>query len=255
MARRLEGKIALITGTASGMGQATAVRFASEGARVYGCDISVEGNAKTAEIIAEQGGDFIGSTPVDLSDPEAAKAWIDMAGTTDGRIDVLFNNAASPRFAPVPELSVEDWDYTIKNELSLVFYACKFAWPYLARNGGVIINNASTAARIATPGAGMVAHCAAKGGVLALTKMLAADGVADGIRAVSLSPGGIRTPELERNFLNKVPDAENKLLSILLSKRIGEPADVAALATFLASDEAAYITGTDILIDGGMTAV
>jgi meso-butanediol dehydrogenase/(S,S)-butanediol dehydrogenase/diacetyl reductase len=255
MSGRLEGKVALITGTASGMGRATAIRFAQEGAHVFGCDIAVERNQETIEMVKQAGGTMTGTAPVNLSDAESARAWIDAAAAVHGHIDIIFNNAASPRFAPMPDLSVEDWDYTIRNELSLVFYATKFAWPHLAKRGGVIINNASTAAWVATRGAGMAAHSAAKGGVLALTRVLAADGAAHGIRAVSISPGGIRTPELQKNFLNKVPDAENRLLSMLLSKRIGEPEDIASLAVFLASDEAAYLTGSDFLIEGGMTAL
>lgn len=255
MSGRLEGKVALITGTAMGMGRAAALRFAQEGAIVFGCDINVERNEETAELVAKAGGKMTAAAPVDLGNPEAARIWVEEAGAVHGHIDVLFNNAASPRFAPMPDMSVEDFEYTIRNELLLVFYATKYAWPFLAKRGGVIISTASTAGWMVTRGAGMVAHNAAKGGVLAMSRAFAADGADVGIRSVTISPGGIRTPELERSFLNKVPNAEQRILDTILPKRIGESEDVAAAAVFLASDEAFYITGADLSIDGGMTII
>ena len=255
MVGRLEGKIALITGTASGMGRGAAIRFAQEGAIVFGCDVSVEKNQETVDLVKKAGFKMTGAAPVDLGNPEAARAWVEEAGNVHGRIDILFNNASSPRLGPMPDFSIEDWDYAIRNELSLVFYATKYAWPYLAKRGGVIISTASTAAWIVTPNAGHASHNAAKGGVLALSRAFAADGAPYGIRANTISPGATRTPELEKNFLKKVPGAEEMVLTKILSKRIGEPKDIAALAVFLASDEAEYINGADIIIDGGMTAL
>lgn len=164
MTGRLEGKVALITGTASGMGRAAAVRFAQEGALVIGCDLSEDGNRETVELVAETGAKMTGMAPVDLGDPEAARTWVEESAAVHGRIDVVFNNASSPRFAPLPDLSVEDWRYAMRNELDLVFYVTKFAWPHLAERGGVVINTASTSAYVATPGQGFAAHCAAKGG-------------------------------------------------------------------------------------------
>ncbi|MFI6549355.1 SDR family NAD(P)-dependent oxidoreductase [Streptomyces prunicolor] len=254
MSKRLDGKVALITGTGGGQGRAAAIRFAQEGALVVGCDLFEKGNLETVEVVKEAGGMMTGMAPVDLSEPDKAKAWVEEAAAVHGRIDVVYNNASSPRFVPMPALSVEDWQYTMRNELDLVFYVTKFAWPYLAERGGVIINTASTSAYVATPGVGMAAHSAAKGGVLALTRVFAADGAAHGIRAVSISPGAIKTPgSIKEHF--HLPGAEEAVVSQLLVDRVGLPEDVAALAAFIASDEAAYMTGVDVLMDGGLTAL
>ena len=255
MSGRLDGKVSLITGTASGMGRSAALKFAQEGALVIGCDINEQGNKETIRMVEDAGLSMTGMAPVDLSDPDVAKAWVEESAAVHGRIDVVFNNASGPRFAPLPDMTVDLWQFNTRNELDLVFYVTKFAWPYLAERGGVFVNTASTSAWEGTPHAGMAAHCAHKGGVLAFTRAVAVDGAAAGIRAVSISPGPIRTPETEKNYFSKVPNAEALLLQQLLSKRIGVPEDVASLAAFVASDEASYMTGCDIIIDGGMTCI
>ena len=254
MTRRLEGKVALITGTAGGQGRAAAIRFAAECALVVGCDIAEQPNRETVGSVEAAGGTMTAMAPVDLSDPEQARAWVEGAAAIHGRIDVVYNNASGPRFGLVPDLSVEDWKAGMRNELDLVFYVTRFAWPYLVKQGGVIITTGSTSAHLATRRSGFAAHCAAKGAVVALSRVFATDGAPDGIRAVTISPGPIRSPALETNFLSKVPGAEQILLSKLLTSRIGTPEDVAGLAVFVASDEAAWLTGVDILLDGGYTA-
>lgn len=254
MSRRLEGKVALITGTGGGQGRAAAIKFADEGALVVGCDLFEAGNKETVATVEAAGGRMTGMAPVDLSDPVAAEAWVEEAAAVHGRIDVVYNNASSPRFVPMPEMSVEDWRYTMRNELDLVFFVTRFAWPYLARQGGVIISTASTSAYVATRGVGMAAHSAAKGGVLALSRVFAADGAAFGIRAVSISPGAIKTPGSIKEFFH-IPGAEEGVIGQLLTNRVGTSEDVAALAAFVASDEAGYLTGVDILLDGGLTAL
>ena len=254
MTKRLEGKVALITGTAGGQGRAAAIRFAQEGALVIGCDIAEQRNRETVASVEAAGGTMTGMAPVDLSDPEQARAWVEGAAAIHGRIDVVYNNASGARFGLVPDLSVEDWKAGMRNELDLVFYVTKFAWPYLAKQGGVIITTGSTSAHRATQRSGFAAHCAAKGAVVALSRVFATDGAPDGIRAVTISPGPIHSPALERNYLSKVPGAEQILIGKLLANRIGTPEDVAGLAVFVASDEAAWLTGVDILLDGGYTA-
>jgi meso-butanediol dehydrogenase / (S,S)-butanediol dehydrogenase / diacetyl reductase len=251
--KRLEGKVALITGTGGGQGRAAALKFAEEGAAVVGCDLKEEGNRETVAMVEGAGGQMTGMEPVDLGDSEQARAWVDEAAAVHGRIDVLYNNASAPKFAPIPDLSIEDWDFTIRNELDLVFYVTKYAWRYLAERGGVILSTASVAGLQATRDTGLGAHSAAKGGVLALSRVFAADGAVHGIRAVTISPGPIETPGTAELFAN--PEARAYLSGMLLSPRLGQADDVAALAAFLASDEAGWITGVDVPIDGGMTAI
>ena len=247
-------KVALITGTGGGQGRAAAVKFAEEGALVIGCDLFKDGNRETVELVKAAGGSMTGMAPVDLGDPEAARDWVHEAAALHGRIDIVYNNASSPRFVAMPDASIGDWQYAIRNELDLVYYVTRFAWPYLAERGGVIINTASTSAYVASRAPGALAHCAAKGGVLALTRALAADGARDGIRAVSISPGPVKTPGAIAAYFH-IPGAEESAIGQLLVDRVGTAEDIAALAAFLASDEAAFITGSDILIDGGMTAL
>jgi meso-butanediol dehydrogenase/(S,S)-butanediol dehydrogenase/diacetyl reductase len=253
MSGRLEGKVALITGTGAGIGRAAALRFAQDGALVIGCDLSQEGNAETVAAVQAAGATMTGMAPVDLSDPEGARAWVEEAAAVHGRIDVVFNIASTPKFVPMPDLSIEDWQFTIRNELDLVFYVSKFAWPYLAERGGVIVSIASISAHVSTRDVGMAGHSAAKGGVLALSRVFATDGAAQGIRAVTISPGPVKTPG-SMHFWS-IPGAEEAVISQLLVDRVGKPEDIAALAAYVASDDAAYITGVDFLIDGGLTAV
>lgn len=252
---RLAGKVILLTGTGSGMGQAIALAYAREGAIVHGCDISEEKNAKTMELLSAEGLTMHQSASVDLSDPEQSQAWIDNAASQHGYVDVLYNNASGPAFAPMPDMTIEQWQFGVRNEIDLVFYASKYAWPWLKKKGGVIINVGSTAAHIAQPNGGFVSHSAAKAACVAMTKVFAVDGKADGIRSVCVSPGAVRTPELEKNFLNKVPNAEEMMKNMLPVGRVGEVEDIANLAIYLASDEATFLTGTEIIIDGGMTSV
>ena len=254
MSNRLEGKVALITGTASGQGAASAIRFAEEGALVVGCDLNQEGNDATVAAVTAAGGTMTGMAPVDLGDPVQAKEWVDAAAAVHGRVDIVFNNASDPKFALMSEMSIEDWHYTIRNELDLVFYVTRFAWPHLSEHGGVVISTASISAHISTRDVGMAAHCATKGGILAMSRAFATDGAKHGIRAVTISPGPIKTPAAIRDYFH-IPGAEEFVVGQLLTDRVGVSEDVAELAVYLASDAAAFVTGVDMLIDGGMSAI
>lgn len=247
MTRRLEHKVALISGTGSGMGRAAALRFAGEGARVVGCDIDVEGNAETIELVRAQGCDMFGLAPLDPSEPDQAQAWVDGAVGTYGRIDVLYNNAAAVRHAPIESFPVEDWHFTMKNEIDIVFFPTRAAWPHLRASHGVVISTSSVAAHLGEQG--HVGHCAAKGAVISMSRCFASEGAPHGIRAVTISPGPIYV-EGGREYYASPANLEASVGSTLL-RRLGEAGEVASLACFLASDEASFITGVDVPIDGG----
>jgi NAD(P)-dependent dehydrogenase (short-subunit alcohol dehydrogenase family) len=253
MAGRLDGKVAIITGTGGGQGRAAALRFTEEGAHVIGCDLDTESNEATVAAVKASGHDMTGMAPVDLGASEAAQAWVAEAAAAGGRIDIVYNNASAARFGPIGEMPVADWQFTIRNELDLVFYVTKFAWPHLAARGGVIINVASMAGHTASRAVPMIAHAATKGGVLAMTRQMAAEGAPHGIRAVSISPGVIETPGTAAQLAD--PAIRSALTGQCLIPRPGQPQDVVGLAAFLASDDAAYITGTDFVVDGGMSAI
>jgi meso-butanediol dehydrogenase/(S,S)-butanediol dehydrogenase/diacetyl reductase len=255
MAGPLVHQVALISGTAAGIGRAAALEFAAQGAAVVGCDLDASGAQETERLVTEAGGRMISLAPVDLTREADAARWVDAAREAFGGIDILYNNASIARVGPWDELSLEGWRFALTHELDVVYIATKAAWPALvARGGGVVINVASVAAH---RGAGFVhqhAHGAAKGGVLAFTKHLVVSGAPHGIRAVSLSPGMILTPATRP--VVEAPDGPGPALRAAIpSGRFGEPEDVARAAAFLASPAAAYINGADIAVDGGVTAV
>jgi NAD(P)-dependent dehydrogenase (short-subunit alcohol dehydrogenase family) len=253
MTGRLQGKVALITGTGGGQGRAAALRFAREGAIVVGCDFNAAAHEETAALLQAEGLRLYGYAPVDLGDHEQAKAWIESAVAEHGAIDILYNNASAARFGPISEFSIEDWHYTIRNEIDLLFYTTKYAWRQLAERRGVIINVSSTAAWGGSKVAGIAAHSAAKGAVVSFTRQLAVEGAPVGIRAISLSPGFVATPGTAAFLEN--PAARAALLDGVLMDRPGEPEEIVALAVFVASSEASFITGSDFVIDGGLLAV
>ncbi|MBO4269253.1 SDR family NAD(P)-dependent oxidoreductase [Microbispora triticiradicis] len=250
----LDGKVVLITGTAGGQGRAASLVFAREGAKVVGCDIQVDANNETVELVRRAGGDMTGVAPVDLTDPEQARRLVDEAVAAYGGLDVVYNNAAMPRFGAMPDFSVEDWRVTIAGELDIPFFVSKFAWPYLVeRGGGVIINVASMAGTIAGEVPPMVAHSAANAGVVGMTRQFALEGARHGIRAVAISPGPVLTPASDRD-LGDDQAARDAITRKTLLKRFARPEEIVELAAFLASDRAAYITGANYAADGGATA-
>lgn len=253
-AGRLAGKVALITGTAAGQGRAAALLFAREGAFVVGCDRNEAGAAETVALVTAEGGEMMSTHPVDLGEEDAVRAWVDRAAAAYGRIDVLHNNAGAVRFGALEEQSFADWRFTVRNELELVFLACKYAWPHLRARGGSVILVGSTAGITGSMTNQRVAHTATKGGVVAMTKQLAAEGAPYGIRVNCLSPGMVRTPGSEANLLAEDHPMRSIARRIPLG-RLAEPDDIARCALFLASDESGYVTGANLVVDGGWSAV
>ncbi|MEU9456634.1 SDR family NAD(P)-dependent oxidoreductase [Streptomyces sp. NPDC048277] len=255
---RLQGKVALITGTGGGMGRAAAILFAREGAKVVGCDLNAAANAETEELARTAGGEMTALGPVDLGDPDAARAWVNEAATRYGGVDVLYNNASAIRMAPIDQLSVDDWQFTLRNELDQVFYVTRAAWPHLIANGGgSVINVGSIAAVRGVEFVAQNAHAAAKAGCMALTLQLVAEGGKYNIRANSVIPGPVVTPATAPLFTSENPPEAFRRLTLdrIPMGRLGQPEDVAKAALFLASDDAEWISGASILVDGGLSTL
>jgi meso-butanediol dehydrogenase / (S,S)-butanediol dehydrogenase / diacetyl reductase len=252
VAGRLEGKVALITGTGGNMGRVAALRFTAEGAQVVGCDVSPDASAQTVKEVEASGRSMTAMAPVDLGDSAQARQWVDDAAAVHGRIDILYNNASAARMPMFPDMTDDDWEFTRRNELDLIYYVTHQAWPHLQENGGVVLNVASIQGHVGTGFSGGYGHAATKAGVAGVTRQLAAEGGPHGIRAVAMSPGPVRPKEQ----VDEIPaEMAKPMLDRLLIQRFGYPEDVVNLAVFLVSDEASWITGTDYVIDGGFTVV
>lgn len=248
--RRLDGKIAVVTGAGAGIGQGCAHMFAAQGATVYALDI----DQAAADSTAAEASGTISGVAVDLLDEVATQKAIEAIGQRHGRIDILVPAAAVSIFKWIEDMGLDDWQRTLRGELDIVFIVTRAAWPWMKASGAAsIINFASANAYIALNGSPALAHCAGKGGVLALTRQLAMEGAPHGIRANSLSPGLIVTQQT-RKHMAMDPNFEQGAISRSMIKRLGQPEDIAWCATWLASDEASFVTGADISIDGGATA-
>ena len=249
---RLDGKVALITGTAGGQGRAAALLFASEGAKVVGCDVDVAGAEETVRMVRAEGGSMTSMAPVDLSSADEAAQWVEQAVAVHGGADILYNNAARARVGPMAGLSLEAWRFTVSNDLDPVFLVTRAAWPHLvARGGGSIINTASIMAGRADD-MPMGAHGAAKAGVVGLTVHLAVEGGPHGIRVNALSPGLIATPGLAGHLKDPFDGMHRHVRASPLG-RVGLAEDIAPVALFLASEDARFITGANIVVDGGQS--
>lgn len=250
---RLANKVALITGGSNGIGKATAILFAQEGAKVVVTDVDDKGGQAVVDEIKASGGEAA-YIHADVAKAKDCEAMVAFAEKTFGKLDVMFNNAGIMHSDDGNAMSTEEdvFDLTMNINVKGVFFGCKYGIPALQRaGGGSIINTASFVAHLgaATP---QVAYTASKGAVLAMTRELAIIHARENIRVNALCPGPLRT-ELLMKFLNTEAKKQRRLVHIPMG-RFGEATEMAKSALFLASDESSYTTGTEFLVDGGITA-
>jgi NAD(P)-dependent dehydrogenase (short-subunit alcohol dehydrogenase family) len=251
----LEGRVAVITGGASGQGRAAALRFSEAGARVVVADVDDVGAAETAKLVEEGGGEAL-ALHADVSRRADNEAMVDAAAERFGRVDVLYNNAAVQMSGRLLECTDDDWDLTMATNLDAIFWACRAAIPrMLEGGGGSIINTASVLGLVGS--AGYCAYGAAKAGLVALTRQIAVE-YGPAIRANVIAPGSIDTPRF-RKVADDMGMDRDAFLAMLHKNiplhRLGTADDVAGIAVFLASDQSAYTTGAVIPADGGLAAL
>lgn len=249
---RLQDRVAIVTGASKGIGRAIAGAFASEGARVAICSRRPEeGEAAAGELRAA--GQEVIYIQADVADIDDARRLVEGTIAQWGRLDILCNNAGVGMLRSLEETTPEEWRYLMSINLDGVFHCCKYAIPAMRRSGGgSIINLASVASFVGF--AEDAAYCASKGGLLMLTRQMALDYSRENIRVNAICPGFIRTPELI-HYVNQKPDPQAAMDEVVAYHplgRIGEPAEVAAVALFLASDESSFVTGAQIVVDGGL---
>ena len=250
---RLENKVVLITGAGSGIGYHSALRCAAEGASIVAVDQRKETAEKTAQAVSSAGGACI-PVRADISNDADCRTMIERAESAYGRLDVLFNNAGISHIDDGDAVDTDEdvWDLTMQVNLKGVFLCCKHGIPALRKTGGgSVINTASFVALLgaATP---QIAYTASKGGVLALSRELAAVHARENIRVNALCPGPLHT-ELLMKYLDTEEKRQRRLVHIPMG-RFGKADEIAQTVVFLASDESSYITGTSFTVDGGITA-
>ncbi|WP_033290208.1 SDR family NAD(P)-dependent oxidoreductase [Amycolatopsis jejuensis] len=260
---RLTGKVAVITGAGSvgpgwGNGRAAAVLFAREGATVFALDRRPDALAETVERISAEGG-TVRTHLCDVTDSASVKSAMDTCRAEFGSLDILVNNVGGSRPGGPAELSEADWSAQLEYNLTSVYLTCRHAIPVMReQGGGAIVNTASTSG-LRWTGSPQAGYAAAKAGVIQLTKVIAVQHAADGIRANAVVPGQLHTPMVEARLAGQREDGDVDALLARRQARIplgfmGDGRDTAYAALYLASDEARFVTGTEIVVDGGMTA-
>jgi NAD(P)-dependent dehydrogenase (short-subunit alcohol dehydrogenase family) len=250
MSKRFSGKSVLITGAGSGIGRATALAFADEGARLAVCDVSEQGGQGTVRAVQERGAEAF-FVRADVSKSADCAAMVEQTLARYGRLDVAFNNAGiNIAVAPTAEIDESEWARLLAINLTGVFLSMKYEIPAMKRGGGgVIVNTASVGGLIGT--AGIAPYCASKHGVVGLTRSAALEYIKEGIRINAICPGGTRTPMLEEWFSN--PEIERSITAQIPSGRICAPEEIARAVLFLASDDSSYMVGHPLTVDGGLT--
>jgi NAD(P)-dependent dehydrogenase (short-subunit alcohol dehydrogenase family) len=250
MSGRLSGKVCVVTGTGGSMGRATAITFAREDALLVGCDVAVEPAEETVATVRAAGGEMVSLQPCRLSDPTECEKLIELAVSEFGRVDVLFNLAARSHFSRLEDFTDEEWLAAQQDEINLVFYLTRAAWPHLKTSRGVVVNMASLNGSLSFKLLASLAHTTNKAAIIGMTRQLALEGSEHGIRVNSISPGFIES----NSTRGELEDEEwaREMLGRTLLGRFGQPEEVANVALLLASEESSYVTGIDLVVDGGM---
>ncbi len=250
---RLQDKVAVITGAASGIGRKSAIRFAAEGAQIVAVDLNVQAGQETVEQVEAGGGEAI-FVEADISQGDDCERMVAAAQESFGKVNVLFNNAGIMLGddSDAENTTESVWEKTLAVNLRGVFLGCKYGIPAIRRAGGGSVIN--TASFVALMGAGtpQIAYTASKGGVLAMTRELAIVHARENIRVNALCPGPLHT-DLLMNFLDTEAKRQRRLVHLPMG-RFGEAQEMAEAALFLASDESSYVTGAEFMVDGGLTA-
>lgn len=253
MAGLLEGKVALVTGAASGIGRASALAFAREGARVVASDRDGEGGEATAERVRKAGGEacFVAA---DVTREEQVEALVAAVVERFGRLDCAHNNAGvTGALGAVHQLACQGWEETLAINLTGTFLCVKHevARMVLQEGGGAVVNTASGAAVVGVPG--MAAYSASKHAILGLTKTAALENARTGVRVNAICPGSVDTPMLQ-GYMSLSPEVEKAIRASQPGGRLGRPEEIAEAAVWLCSDRASFVTGASLLVDGGAVA-
>jgi NAD(P)-dependent dehydrogenase (short-subunit alcohol dehydrogenase family) len=261
-AQRLGGKVAIVTGAGCvgpgwGNGRAVCVRFAEEGAKIYGVDRDLDAMAETVDRVRGVGGE-ITAVACDVTDSRAVARMVDGCMAMHGRVDILVNNVGGSAAGGPVSLDEDRWHAQIAQNLTSVYLTCKYVLPVMAAQGAGAIVNTSSTSGIRWTGAAQVAYAAAKAGVIQLSRVVAVEYAAKGIRVNTVVPGQLHTPMVEARLAGQRSGGD---VDALLQQRLariplgfaGDGRDTANAALYLASDEARFVTGTEIVVDGGMT--